>query len=79
MLRVLHIFLFYELNSASFVTNLYIFKMISFLTGEVLYVSVNLQALSFAHRDNQVLVLDRCYAADTSENETPVYEFIRNG
>lgn len=28
MLRVLHIFLFYELNSVSFVTNLYIFKMI---------------------------------------------------
>nr|XP_018673414.1 uncharacterized protein LOC108951121 [Ciona intestinalis] len=47
--------------------------------GEVLYVSVDMVSLSITDQQNQALVLDRCFATDTSSERRNVYDFIRNG
>ena len=50
-----------------------------FSSGEILYVLIDLTTISLTSPENEVLVLDYCYAADTTESKTPIYDFIVEG
>ncbi|CAK8695436.1 unnamed protein product [Clavelina lepadiformis] len=47
--------------------------------GEILYASVDMRPISISNPENEILVLENCYATDTTENRRPVYDFIKDG
>uniref|UniRef100_H2YRJ3 ZP domain-containing protein n=1 Tax=Ciona savignyi TaxID=51511 RepID=H2YRJ3_CIOSA len=66
-------------RDSSYTTGSLISSSPTIAEGEILYVAVDLVALSITNQQNEVLVLDRCYATDTTAQRRHIYDFIING